>query len=145
LGVRRLLLLAMQLAHDFLRLELPEEVAASRREDRVVGDIARQVTEGLLDSSNALSRLNGSYGVVEAGVLYIRTRERVADKLPYLKYLAGLFRQWCALAPNEQDRAVVALPRSLESLYFVIRPLRLLYKYGARALRCGADLAASWR
>jgi hypothetical protein len=145
LGVHRLLLLALQLAHDCLRLELPAEVVASRKRDRVVGDLAREVSERLLDSSNGLNRLNGSYGVVEAGVLYIRTRERVADKLAYVRYLARLFRQWCGVAPNEQDRAVIALPRFLDGLYFVIRPLRLLYKYGARALKCGADLAASWR
>jgi hypothetical protein len=145
LGVRRLLLLAMQLAQDVVRLELPTEVAASSRNDRVVGDLAREVAQRLLDSSNGLDRLNGSYGVVEAGVLYVRTRERVTDKLPYVRYLAGLFRQGCRLTPNEQDRAVIALPRFLDGLYFLIRPVRLLCKYGARAVKCGAALAASWR
>jgi hypothetical protein len=36
------------------------------------------------------------------------------------------------IKPNERDRAVVALPRALHWLYYVIRPFRLLAVYGLK-------------
>jgi hypothetical protein len=36
------------------------------------------------------------------------------------------------IKPNERDRAVVALPRALHGLYYVIRPYRLLTQYGRK-------------
>jgi hypothetical protein len=133
------------LAEDFLRLPLPGEVRASVRADRVAGDLASELSANLCETTKGLNRLNGSYGLVEAGILYIRTRERVADKVPYGLFLVRLFRHWCTPTPNEQDRTAIALPDYLGVLYFVVRPLRLLGKYGGRLLRCSLRAAASWR
>lgn len=52
--------------------------------------------------------------------------------LPYNVKLLSFKDRLCAMAspnffrPNERDRAVVRLPRLLEPLYYVIRPIRLL-------------------
>jgi hypothetical protein len=145
LGGRRLVLLGLRLADDLLRLPLPGEVRASVRADRVAGDLASELSAKLCQNTSGLNRLNGSYGLVEAGILYIRTRERIADKVPYGLFLVRLFRQWCTPTPNEQDRTAIALPYYLGVLYFVVRPLRLLGKYGGRLLRCSLRAATSWR
>ena len=145
LGARRLLFLGLRLADDLLRLPLPAELRGSVRADRAVGDLATELSASLCETTSGLNRLNGSYGLVEAGILYIRTRERVADKVPYVLFLARLFRQWCSATPNEQDRTAIGLPHSLQVLYFVVRPIRLLGKYGGRLLRCSRQVAASWR
>jgi len=145
LGAKRLLLLGIGLAEHLLRLEVPGEIRAGIRSDAIVQRLVLELSEKLCNPSPALNRLNGSYGVVEAGLLYMRTRERLADKLPYLRYFARLFCEWFTVAPNEQDYSVVALPRYLSALYFVVRPFRLLGKYGGRLVRSTLQAAQSLR
>jgi hypothetical protein len=144
-GARRLLLLGVQLAADLLRVRVPADVVGAMHADRVVGGLASELSANLTAGTDGLTRLNGSYGLVEAGLLYIRTRERLADKLPYIRFLARLAREWWTLTPNERDRAVVALPLVLEPLYFAVRPIRLLQKYGRRLVRCGLQACGSVR
>jgi hypothetical protein len=145
LGARRLVLLAIGLAEHLLRLDTPAEVRARIRADAVVRRLVAELADNLCNPSSALKRLNGPYGLVEAGLLYMRTRERLADKLPYLRFLARLFREWFTMVPNECDYGVVALPRCLSVLYFAVRPVRLLGKYGGRLVRSGLQAAASLR
>jgi hypothetical protein len=145
LGARRLLLLAIGLTGHLLRQQAPVEVQAAIRADKIVGRLVLEISESLCESSAGLKRINGSYGLVEAGLLYMRTRERLADKVPYLKFFGRLFREWGAVGPNERDYGVVKLPRYLGALYFAIRPLRLLWKYGGRLLRSGVQAADSLR
>jgi hypothetical protein len=73
----------------------------------------------------------GSYGVLEGGLFYLRTRERVRDKARYAWYLLGhpLRRSVRIVTPNYRDRAVIALPRYVAFLYYFIRPIRLTAKY----------------
>jgi putative nucleotidyltransferase-like protein len=145
LGARRLLLLAIGLTGHLLRQQAPADIQASVRADKIVRRLVSEISESLCDSPAALKRLNGSYGVVEAGLLYMRTRERLADKVPYLRFFGHLFREWCTVAPNELDYSVVRLPPYLHVLYFAIRPMRLLWKYGGRLLRSGLQAPASLR
>ena len=79
--------------------------------------------------------MRGSYGSVEADVMYIKARERVRDKLPYVWHLLGHpFRRLGSLVtPNDHDRDVVTLPRSMTFLYYLVRPVRL-------SADCWADL-----
>jgi hypothetical protein len=144
-GACRLLLLAIGLTQHLLRQQPPVEVQASIRADRIVGRLVSEISGNLCESPADLNRLTGMYGLVEAGLLYMRTRERIADKLPYLRFLGRLFREWCTFAPNERDYGVVRLPPYLRVLYFAIRPMRLLWKYGGRLLRSGLQAPASLR
>jgi hypothetical protein len=75
--------------------------------------------------------VRGSYGVWEGGLLYIRARERLRDKLPFFGYLLGFpFRRLRALVtPNVHDRSAVALPRPVAFLYYLVRPIRLTLQY----------------
>jgi hypothetical protein len=62
-----------------------------------------------------------------------------------VRFFALLFVEWCTIAPNERDYGVVKLPPYLHALYFAIRPVRLLWKYGGRLLRSGLQAAGSLR
>ena len=117
-GARRLLLLGIGLTEHLLRLQPPVEVQSSMRREKTVGRLVSEISENLCNPSAALTRLNGSYGLVEAGLLYMRTRERMADKVPYVRFFARLFVEWCTIAPNERDYGVVTLPPYLHALYF---------------------------
>ena len=145
LGARRLLLLAIGLTEHLLRQQAPPVVQASLRTDRIVGRLISEISESLCESRADLTRLNGSYGLVEAGLFYMRTRERLSDKVPYVRFFGRLVREWCTLSPNAVDYSVVKLPRYLRVLYFAIRPVRLLWKYGGRLLRSGMQAPASLR
>ena len=145
MGGERLVLISLQLAADLLWLPVPREVRPRLRADRVVVPLATELGQQLFHGHLRPERLNASYGLVEAGLLYMRSRERIADKMPYARYLASVLLSGCSLTPNARDREVIALPSFLAFLYFVIRPMRLARKYGVRLLRCGVRAAGCWR
>ena len=74
----------------------------------------------------------GSFGLFRGGIFYIRTRERLRDRIVH----AGLLIwQSIVLAlglarPNHLDHAVVRLPRSLGFLYYGVRLVRVTLKWG---------------
>ena len=58
----------------------------------------------------------------QKSLLQLMSRDRLWHKL------------WLAATPNESDWELMRLPASLSALYYVLRPFRLLRKYG-RQLR----------
>jgi hypothetical protein len=74
----------------------------------------------------------GSFGPIRGGIFYIRTRERLRDRLVHAVYL---LRQSIVLAfglarPNHLDHAVVKLPPALGFLYYGVRVVRVTRKWG---------------
>jgi len=61
---------------------------------------------------------------------HYKLRERWQDKVFPLCY--PLLSK---VTPNEKDREFVALPSTLEALYFIVRPVRLTKKFGRRFAR----------
>ena len=60
---------------------------------------------------------------LEKSIFQLRSRPRLWDKVRL------------AATPNETDWALLPLPEPLYPLYYVLRPFRLLIKYGAGRLR----------
>lgn len=133
-GGERQLLLGLGLARDVLGTPLPAIIRARLRNDRRVAALVGELCARLLASSGTMLRLNGSYGRIASGLLYMRTRERLRDRLPYAADMLRQLRHLGTLRPNDQDRAVVALPRYATPLYRLIRPARLAAKYGPRLM-----------
>lgn len=121
LDCERMLFLGLYLARDLLGANLVEEACAGAREERVLRSLAAGVRVQLFSDPGV------EPGVIGRGVFRIRMRERRWDGLRYW------FRM--AMTPTEEDWALVSLPDPLRSLYYVIRPLRLLRKYGMSAAR----------
>lgn len=116
LGLERALTLGMLLAHDVAGAALPPAPLARFRVDRAARRLAAHFSQSLFRAPGARPE-----GIVPYNIHLLDTRDR-------LRLLLSLQ----VLKPNERDRAVVPLPRSLRGLYYLIRPFRILRDRSAR-------------
>src|SRR5687767_2103864 len=116
-GSERLLLLGVRLAADLFGAAAPESVMTRARTNRHVTRLATTVSDRLFEP--ALSDVDADR---EKSLLQLRSRDRLWHKL------------WLAATPNESDWEVIRLPASLSALYYVMRPFRLIGKYGRQAV-----------
>src|SRR2546427_841220 len=122
LGVHRMVLLALRLARDLLDAPLPDTVARRAQADAAGARLAAQVQSAVFPHVP-------SPPPDRAGLspFPLRAPERWRD-LP--RYCArGRF------TPTLGDWAWLRLPDALYPLYYVVRPIRLVVKYGARLIR----------
>jgi Uncharacterised nucleotidyltransferase len=115
LRARRMLHLALILAVKLLGLSLPPEITAAVEKDETAAIVANDAQQSLWKdpySGSALARFRFRARMLE-------------DRMAGWHYAARL-----GMAPTEEDWRMVQLPVSLSPLYFVLRPLRLLQKYG---------------
>jgi hypothetical protein len=116
LQVQRMLHVGLILAARILDATLPEEIAERVKADRHAEEIAMELERSLLDSDAP------TMGALER----FRLRRRLVP---------GFFAGWryalrLAVAPAEEDWLTLRLPRPLAPLYILLRPLRLIRKYG---------------
>ena len=123
----RLLLLGLYLAHEVAGAPLPESVLQRARSDSRVARLADKVIEQL------------AAGTSDAGVgVWPRAMFRFRSSDSYWNGLQQLFR--LTVSPTESDRETVRLPGGLSYLYAIVRPVRLLGRYGWSG-RSNAELA----
>lgn len=120
-GGLRILLLGLLLASDLLGAVLPEIIARELAADPAVGRLADEVAQTMLrqPSPDEPSRAAMS-------LFHLRLRERKRDRLAYCV---------AHLRPGVGDWVSLPLPRGLSFLYYLIRPFRLLGRYGLERLR----------
>ena len=123
-GNRRKLLLGLFLAHELLDALVPADVLSRAHNEVAIQSLAAQVRHWIM--SEPYNRANG----IDEYVFRLRLMERMSDKLAYSFHLARHH-----VAPNARDRATIQLPTSLSFLYYLIRPTRLVCKYGMRSLK----------
>lgn len=116
LRAERILHLGLALANRVLGAPLPKEIATRVGADDVAIEVAKGVSARLL--SRELPVLDAS------GRFHFRRR-----------MLVNRFRGWryavrLAVVPAEEDWLMMRLPPALAPLYLVLRPFRLLKKYG---------------
>jgi hypothetical protein len=121
LGARGILSLGLFLAGDLLGASIPPEVAKSLQPDPKVKKLAGQVREQLFTERSAPA------GVFAEAVTLVTLRERRRDRLRACLRLAA--------TPRSYDWMFLSVPDSLFFLYYLVRPLRLAGKYGAKLLR----------
>jgi hypothetical protein len=115
----RILHLGIGLASEILGGEFPAFVAERAGKDPAAVDLVRKVSNRLL--SRYFPRLNS--------VRRFEFRRRlVPGAWQGMRYSARL-----TLVPTEDDWEMVQLPPALSPLYLLLRPLRLLRKYGLRS------------
>jgi hypothetical protein len=120
-GGERMLWLGLALATELTGATLPDLVVEKVNADSVVKQLGAQVREHLFDAAGDSSQM------IESAQFYIRARERWRDR--WRCYLRT------ALAPTVNDIASLRLPRALYFLYYPLRPIRLLWKYGQKRSR----------
>jgi len=124
LGSERMLFLGLYLASDLLGMALPVEIAQRIQDDTAVKMLAGQVRERLFRGAN------GSPAVFEElpfHSFHIKVRERLRDKIQYCLR--------AATATTVRDWMLLPLPRYLYPLYYLIRPFRMIGKYGPRLVK----------
>ncbi len=125
-GGERIVLLALWLAKDLLDSPVPEPARARLAADVHVSRLGGIVRERLL------RQLDGSLEylpyhrdtLIEDSRFHLGMRERRGDKV---RYIRDLIRNRVArlLTPTERDRRFLRLPRALDLLYYVVRPIRV--------------------
>ena len=120
LGARGILSLGLLLAGDLLDASIPPEVLKSLQPDARVKKLAEQVRDQLFTERSAPAGV-----FAEAGTL-VSLRERRLDRLISCLRLAT--------TPRSYDWMFLSVPDSLFFLYYLVRPLRLAGKYGAKLL-----------
>jgi hypothetical protein len=116
---KNLLLLGLALAADLLHAPIPDTYKAVASEPRIAQAV--QKVKDWLESPDAPPDL-------AIQQFHLLLREDLRDRVAYLPYAANHFLR-TKLKPNERDRAFVKLPKRLEFLYYVVRPVRLLRDY----------------
>ncbi len=116
LYVQRMLHVGLILAARVLDATLPEEIAVRVKEDRHAEAIAMELERSLLGS-----------GAPTMGAL---ERFRLRRRLVPAFFSGWRYALRLAMAPAEEDWLTLRLPRPLAPLYILLRPLRLIRKYG---------------
>lgn len=123
LGVRRMLLLGLGLAHDLLEAPLPQQVLQQVRSDRPVGRLRGEVAGRLLAGERMRVDESGNLDVFR-----LRLRERRRDRLRFV-----LDR---IMTPSNPAKwAAVAIGRYYLPLHAVLRPWQLIGKLATRLRR----------
>ena len=127
-----MLLFQVALAHVVLGLEVPAELAASLREDTAASRLARQIGASLFAEADRHrlwdpSRSRPGPGFTGHSFL-LQSLEQPGHKANYLRaVMPGLFR--VAVTPTVHDREFLPLPALFRPLYYVVRPVRVLWRW----------------
>jgi hypothetical protein len=121
LGSRRMLLTGLLLAYAMLQAPVSPEVIAIARGDRFVISLVRSIERALLHTSKT------GRGDFDPWIVPLRSIEDARGRIRYVVRRL--------LAPTMGEFELIALPRSLFALYWVIRPFRMAVQYGPRLLR----------
>lgn len=123
LGARRMVHLGVLLAENLLQASLPETVKSQVHADRGAVALASQVQRRYLADDRAIPR------IFERMQFRVRMRGAIVPGTAYLLRLAT--------APTEEDWAGAPPRRPFSFLQRVLRPFRLVRKYGLGRKRTG--------
>jgi hypothetical protein len=115
-GLWRSLALGVLLARRFADAEVPQAVLRRFESDTTTSSLAQYIFENLFDAPGSAPAGGMPYYIKLLG---FRDRIRLLTSLDLLR-------------PNEHDRAVFPLRKSLSPLYYLIRPFRLFWDRSAR-------------
>ena len=109
-GLSRTLALGVHLAHRVIGATVPDAILRRFRSDRSMSALAQHIEKALfgLSPRDPANRTGYKFRLMTFG-----------DRVRYLCSLEPL-------RPDDKDRAVLPLPRSLHGLYYLIRPFRIL-------------------
>ncbi len=115
-GLGRTLALGMLLAHRVASAPVPQTIMQRFEADKTARLLAQHIQENIFDAPGSTPP-----GPIPYGIQLLDFRDRV-----------GFLMSTNLLHPNERDRAVFPLPKSLHALYYLIRPVRIFLDRSAR-------------
>jgi hypothetical protein len=113
--MQRLFCIGMQLAHQLGGIVFSPADWAAFQVDQRASKLASQVITSYRTDRN-------KFGLFENTRFYLQSRERLRDRLYFI--LDQLF------VPKQADWSTIPLSRVFFPFYYLIRPLRLLGKFG---------------
>jgi hypothetical protein len=117
LGLKRMLAVGVLLAEDPLEARSPTQLTPRLKIDRTARRLAEQCRQELLTEPDDNWR--------QADFRFlVNIRERLYDRASMLLWEW----MWPRTMPDEDDRRFVSLPESLGALYYLLRPVRLVWK-----------------
>jgi len=122
-GGERLHLLGFRLAHDLLGVPLPAEVARRVQSDSPTQRLAREIETDFFRTRNC-------EGVLTKLKFFFELSEGMGGKVKFLCHLGFVL-----MRPTEKEWRLLRLPGWLFPLYYLIRPLRLVARYGRGIFR----------
>lgn len=125
--IERPLFLGLFLSNELFGTVLPEEVRQRTQIDPFVKLYAAHAHKQLFSETDSWSEVKDFFVIFLERLMV----ERSPDTVPYKGYLFWQFFR-LAINPTEEDRTLLFLPKSLEFLYYFVRPIRLVKKYGLR-------------
>ncbi len=117
-GCRRMLLVGLQLARKLAHAPLPDAIVRAVETDSDLVAVAERLATRTLAPQPP--------GAIGAWIAALSTIERRRDQLRFVTNLA--------LMPTTGDWKMLRLPRALFPVYYVLRPLRLLFKAPSRLM-----------
>lgn len=122
-GCQRIVLLGLSLTSQLFAAPLPAAAAKLIHSDSDSQALSTEIAGRLIQASETNNK------VMQLDRLHARSRERLRERLPHYR---RMLRH--TVMPNEKDFEFLSLPRVLFPLYFVVRPIRLVYKYRSTIL-----------
>lgn len=129
LGFSRLIFSALLLIYELFNTPLPESVLRQAKTNGAAVKICTQVHRKLF--TKTLDQVT-SVGEIERTLFHVRSRERFWDKV---QSTLGLMAHSGWMTPSQNDRKFFPLPPALFFLYYLLRPIRIIQKYGLTFLQ----------
>jgi hypothetical protein len=124
LGMERMFLLGLALAHNLLDMPLPSVLQRPVLEHTAVRDLVEVFKRRIFTDIDVLLETRETGFWLFHNPLHLRLRDRLRDRLPQY-WLTLRF----TITPNSEDQQFLALPKALHSLHYLVRPIRILYKW----------------
>jgi len=122
LGSEKVVALGLRLIRDFFGFEVPDKGWQNAISDPVFAEMSREIKARLFTPESTAVEIGERY------LNHLKLKERSFDRFKlHYHYLTWYSR--IILTPNEVDRNALMLPRVLDPLYYLTRPVRLLYNY----------------
>lgn len=116
----RMLFLLLYLARELFDVTLPEDINKKIDNDKAIPSLANMAIESLFQKERSFSR-------TKMHLFRLRARENFFVRVHY-----------CALrltTPTYKDITAIRFPRSLFFLYYLVRPLRLIFNFFSGRLK----------
>jgi hypothetical protein len=124
MGMERMFLLGLALAHDFLEMPLPPELQAPVLNHVAVQDLLQVFKRRIFTDIEVLIEKREQGFWLFHNPLHLKLRDRLRDRLPQY-WLTFRF----TITPNTEDQQFLALPKVLYPLHYLVRPIRIFYKW----------------
>jgi Uncharacterised nucleotidyltransferase len=124
LGIERMFLLGLALAHDLLDMAVPAPLESMILQP-IIQEIAQEFKHRIFcDRETTVESAEHGFWLFH-NPLHLKMRDRWRDRLPQYWLTLKFF-----ITPNQEDREFLELPKFLYSLYYLIRPFRIGIKWG---------------